>query len=93
MKPTEPSEFALFVRETAKHAIESVAARVKKLDKPIRGIVRSWSRLDEKDKDTLIDEMIAASLPDADGDAEPTAAKGASTAKKAKKKTGSKKKK
>lgn len=61
MARTEPSEFALFVRDTAKRAIENVIARIKDLEAPQRSVIRSWSKLSEKDKDSLVDEVIAAS--------------------------------
>ena len=61
MARTEPSEFALFVRDTAKRAIENVIARIKNLEAPQRAVIRSWSKLSEAEKDSLVDEVIAAS--------------------------------
>ena len=58
MERPDPSEFVAFMRDSAKRALDTVAGRTKELDKPLRSIVKGWSKLREDDKDALIDELI-----------------------------------
>jgi hypothetical protein len=60
MESPIPSEFAVFVRDVAMRAIDNLARRAHDLTTPIRGVVRSWSKLSKGDKDLLIDELIAS---------------------------------
>jgi hypothetical protein len=60
METRNPSEFAAFVRDSAKRALDTVSDRAKEFDKPIRSIVRGWAKLEESDKDSLLDELLAS---------------------------------
>jgi hypothetical protein len=54
------SEFAAFVRDSAKRALDTVAQRTKDLEKPVRAVVRGWSKLEDAAKDSLINELITS---------------------------------
>ncbi len=60
MQHTLPSEFAGFVRDIGKRAFDALGERVKDLEKPLRPLVRSWSKLTEEEKNLLLDELIAS---------------------------------
>ena len=55
-----PSEFAGFIHDVAKRALDDLAERVKEIETPLRPTVRSWSKLSDPDKDRFIDELIAS---------------------------------
>ena len=60
MEEPIPSEFAGFVRNVAKRAVDRVAGKVKELQVPVRAIVRAWGRLTDEQKEHLLDQLIAA---------------------------------
>ncbi|HEU4521632.1 MAG TPA: hypothetical protein VFT12_06495 [Thermoanaerobaculia bacterium] len=55
-----PSEFTGFVRDTGVRAFDRLTTRAKELDPPLRNFIRSWSKLSDRDKVKLFDELIAA---------------------------------
>jgi hypothetical protein len=74
MERPDPTEFVAFMRDSAKRALDNVSERVDDLDKPARSIVKKWSRLDEAEKDGLLDALITSWMTP-DEEPEPVAAK------------------
>jgi hypothetical protein len=60
MATSIPSEFAEFVRDVAGRAFETLSERVDDLDKPLRGVVRSWAKLGKRNKQQLLNHLISA---------------------------------
>ena len=60
METRNPSEFAAFVRDSARRALDTVSGRAKEFEKPIRSIVRGWAKLEESDKDSFLNELLAS---------------------------------
>jgi hypothetical protein len=59
-----PSEFAGFIRQTAVRAFDRLATRSAGLEAAPRAVMKSWSRLTDPQKESLIDELIAAAQSD-----------------------------
>ena len=60
MATSVPSEFAAFVRDVAGRAFETLSERVDELEKPLRGVIRSWADLGKRDKKQLLDLLLSA---------------------------------
>lgn len=67
---TIPSEFAGFIRDVGVRAFDRLAEHLKENAASRRAVLRSWGKLSQDDKESLIDELIASAQADSDPGAE-----------------------
>ncbi|MEO6488071.1 MAG: hypothetical protein ABIO78_09050 [Thermoanaerobaculia bacterium] len=70
---TIPSEFAGFIRDVGVRAFDRLAERLKENAASRRAVLRSWGKLSQDDKESLIDELIASAQADSGPAAESAA--------------------
>lgn len=68
---TIPSEFAGFIRDVGVRAFDRLAERLKENAASRRAVLRSWGKLSQDDKESLIDELIASAQADSNPAPEP----------------------